>query len=127
MTVAVVDASVLAAVAFGEPRADEAARRLRGVELHAPILLAFELANVAVIKSRRFPTDAAGFERGLESILSLALTWEPVSPVEVCRLADETGLSAYDAAYLWVAFRLEAPLLTFDRSLEMGAHQLGLS
>jgi hypothetical protein len=41
MPVKVVDASVLAALAFGEPRADEAASLLSGADLYAPDLLPY--------------------------------------------------------------------------------------
>ena len=43
----VVDASVLAAVAFGEPDAGEWARRLDGATVFAPRLLQYEMQSVA--------------------------------------------------------------------------------
>ena len=36
-------------------------------------------------------------------------------------LAQRYGLSAYDAAYLWVAGSLKAPLATFDAKLAEAA------
>ena len=45
MAARVVDASVLAAKVFGEPRADEADALLQGADLYAPELLAYELAK----------------------------------------------------------------------------------
>ena len=58
MTRVVVDASALAAIAFNEPGADEVARRLEGASVSAPLLLKFELANVAWKKIRRQPRDS---------------------------------------------------------------------
>ena len=37
------------------------------------------------------------------------------------RLADEHGITVYDAAYLWLARELNAELVTLDRKLEAAA------
>ena len=43
-----------------------------------------------------------------------------------CALAQQYTLSAYDAAYLWLAAELRLPLVTFDRRLgEAAAAHLG--
>ena len=42
---------------------------------------------------------------------------------DVTALAAQYGLSAYDAAYLWLAVDLRAPLLTFDQRLARAAQQ----
>ena len=60
MAVKVVDASAVAAVLFGEPEADEIAERLRDARPVAPGLLAFELANVCLVKMRRHPDQRPG-------------------------------------------------------------------
>jgi predicted nucleic acid-binding protein len=39
------------------------------------------------------------------------------SPVDVVLIANATGLSTYDASYLWLAGYLEADLATRDRAL----------
>ena len=39
----------------------------------------------------------------------------------IVQLALETGLSTYDASYLWLARRLGAPLVTFDERLRRAA------
>lgn len=39
-----------------------------------------------------------------------------VNPDAVVALALETGLTAYDASYLWLARRLDAELVTLDRA-----------
>ena len=38
-------------------------------------------------------------------------------------LAQRYKLTAYDAAYLWLAERLEAPLATFDAALARAARE----
>jgi predicted nucleic acid-binding protein len=60
MVVKVVDASALAALLFGEPEAEAIASRLDNARLVAPALLAFELANVCLIKARRYPEQRPG-------------------------------------------------------------------
>jgi predicted nucleic acid-binding protein len=44
----------------------------------------------------------------------------------MAELVEESGLTAYDAAYLWLALHLGAPLLTLDRRLTGAAEDLGL-
>ena len=41
--------------------------------------------------------------------------------VQVLALASATGLTAYDASYLWLARRLGAPLVTLDAQLARAA------
>jgi predicted nucleic acid-binding protein len=41
-----------------------------------------------------------------------------------CRLAIQHDLSAYDAAHLWLAAALGAPLATFDKRLGTAARAL---
>jgi len=116
---AVVDASVLASVAFGEPQAEHWLRALEGAVLHAPSLLRYELANTARKKCRAYP------ERARDIITALSLTLDPrrgivfhdPNPMDLVLLANATGLSSYDASYLWLAGFLGADLLTADREL----------
>ena len=119
MTRIVVDASVLAAFVFQEPGFERLAERLEGATVCAPELLRFELANVAVTKARRAPSHAPEIFARLAEVLDAPwdIRWHPVNTTDVAVLAAMTGLSAYDAAYLWLAGRLEADLVTLDRQL----------
>lgn len=45
----------------------------------------------------------------------------PVDPDGIVSLAQSTGLSAYDASYLWLARHLGAGLITLDRRLAAAA------
>jgi predicted nucleic acid-binding protein len=111
----VVDCSVLAAVLFDEPERDAAALALAGKELFAPDLLDHEIVSVALKKS------AAGHpglvEVALDDLAAVQLTRCRVDHAAQFRLAERTGLTAYDAAYLQLALELRAPLVTFDRTL----------
>ena len=55
MPAKVADASVMAAIYFEEPRAEEARYLIKGDQLYEPILLAYELANVARQKILAIP------------------------------------------------------------------------
>lgn len=117
MPAKVVDASVLGALIFGEPKAEEALRLLEETEIYAPSPLAYELASVAYKKARRHPKLQEKIFKALEVGLSLDINWTEVDYLEVLQLALEMGLTAYDATYLYLARSLGVPLLTFDARL----------
>lgn len=122
--VRVVDASALAALLFGEPEADSVAARLEGARLVAPHLQAFELANVCVVKCIRHPDQRAALRQAFGLRVRLAIEELAVDHAGVVELALGTGLTAYDASYLWLARELSAPLVTLDRKLEQAAQDL---
>lgn len=116
----VVDCSVLSAVLFEEETRDDALRLLTGKSLHAPSVLDHEIVSVALKKGR------AGWP---EAAIALALADYTQQEIDLHRtdaesqyqLALRYRLSAYDAAYLWVASELKAPLATFDEKLAAAA------
>ena len=114
----VVDASALAALLFGEPEAEALAERLDGASLVAPSLLAFELANVCLVKCRRHPDRREALLAGLKLRDRLGVEDIAVNHDAVVDLALETGLTAYDASYLWLARRLGVDLVTLDKALD---------
>ena len=52
---------------------------------------------------------------------SAVIQREAVMMTEVIALAERTGLSAYDACYLWLARHLGAELVTLDEKLGKAA------
>ena len=118
----VVDCSVVAAVLFDEPNRDVAAQVLAGKELFAPELIADELVSVAVKKSAH--ASEAVVRHALLDFTELELTRSRVDVHAQWRLALKYDLSAYDAAYLWLAAERGAPLATFDERLGGAARQL---
>jgi len=115
--VVVVDASALAALMFLEPEAPRVVAALARQQWHAPAVLPFELTNIARTKTTQTPGDAALIEEALQDMLAQPISLDPVDFSSVLELAIETGLSAYDASYLWLARHLAAPLVTLDRKL----------
>ena len=121
MPVAVVDASALAAVAFGEAEGPAVAARMASATLAAPALVWFELANVCLTKIRRHPKEADRLLRALRDAVSLTIDVHPVDHLAVVALAREADLTTYDASYLWLARRLGGELVTLDEALAAAA------
>jgi predicted nucleic acid-binding protein len=116
----VVDCSVLVAVLFQEPVREEAVLAIAGRTLHAPMLLDSEMANVAVKKSRG-GAPAALVGDALARYAEHAIELHRPDVQAQYSLAMRYGLSGYDAAYLWLAGALQAPLVTFDEKLANAA------
>jgi predicted nucleic acid-binding protein len=113
----VVDASALAAIAFAEAGADAVIDEIDGHRLHAPTLVVFELMNVAWKRARKQPVATALFLEALEVLDGLGLRFRGIDQEEVVKLGLATGLTAYDATYLWLARALRMPLVTLDKKL----------
>ena len=122
MPVKVVDASgacgpiVRGARGRGDRRAD-----LGDARLVAPSLLGFELTNVCLIKSRRHPEQRSSLTAAFGLRARLAVEEVAVDHDGALELAITTGLTAYDASYLWLTRQLAAELVTLDRQLARAA------
>lgn len=110
----VVDASAIAAIAFGEPEGPTLAAHLEGETMLSPSLVDYELSNLALKKARRRPADAPSIAVALHAALALPIRRVAVPGLEVFALARQTGLTAYDASYLWLARAHDAELVTLD-------------
>lgn len=125
MPAKVVDASVLAAWCFREPRASEALGLLRDSDLYAPSLLAYELTSIARRKAMAYPESFDVLSEALQTALALPIHWSEVDHEAVLRLALDANLTTYDASYLFLARALSAPLATFDQRLVRAAQDAG--
>jgi predicted nucleic acid-binding protein len=114
----VIDCSLLAAMVFDEPARGLAEGQIVGRNLHAPFLLQCEIANVAVKKHRRGEADAT---QAMAVAATIDIGYLRINPHEAAQLALRYQLSAYDAAYLWLAADLTCPLATFDQRLAEAA------
>lgn len=120
----VVDASALAALVFSEPERDIVARQLDGQALHAPTLLDYELASVAMKKLRKRTATAAALFAALDAVRHVPINRVQPDMVQVLALAAATDLTPYDASYLWLAKRLGLKLVTLDQALARAAERM---
>ncbi|HZT76621.1 MAG TPA: type II toxin-antitoxin system VapC family toxin [Vicinamibacterales bacterium] len=120
----VADASAVAAVLFGEEGAAAVTEALRGHTLYVPRILEFEVANAAWKRGRRFPQRMQEFEDALEDLVHWPLQYRPIDRRAVLRTAWATGLTVYDASYLWLARFLGIPLVTLDKKLAAHADRI---
>ena len=113
----VVDASVAIKWLVAEENSDAADRLLAGGDdLHAPRLMASEIANALWRKARM-----GEIERGRAGILMAAVSEMPVHwssdetlCVDAVRLAVALDRPVYDCVYLALAHRVDARLVTSD-------------
>ena len=118
---AVIDASAVAAVIFAEPESLAVEDATVDRQLLAPSLLPYEIANIGLNKLRRGQMDAAAVTAAVAMYEDADVRLMPVDTDAVFALAAATGLSAYDASYLWLARELNADLLTLDNALAAAA------
>lgn len=127
----IIDASLASAWCFPDERTGYSNGVLQAVssslEAFAPRLWAYEVRNSVLMGLRRgrvSKTDASEFLASLED-LNIHLTG-PVSYDDLFTLAERSGLTVYDAAYLDLAIREGAQLATFDEALRKAALAAGI-
>lgn len=118
----VVDASVIVAVLFDEPRADQAEEWISSKPLLAPALISMEVANAMVRQARRNAVRGghapdASYAALMRIFQSMDIQLVDLDAIQVVATALTAELTAYDAAYLHLARLLEVELVTFDERL----------
>ena len=121
----VVDASATAEVLLRRPLAPAVERVLVGEELHAPEHFRIEVISALRRATLRAELSEAGAARALLALRHLRTAMCPTG-----LLQDEIWdlrhcLTAYDAAYLALARRVDAPLVTLDAGLAAVARDEG--
>jgi predicted nucleic acid-binding protein len=117
MPVKVIDASALAAVLFNEPDSESVVAGIARDSLVAPQLISFEIASVCLKKIRAHPRRRDMFLAAFQLIDRMDIDLVSVDLGDVVALAEDTGLTVYDACYLWLARLLRSELLTLDKKL----------
>lgn len=109
----VADASYILDILFP----DEKISNLPEGKIVAPTLLRYEVVNaikMAVVRKR--VSQVVGLEL-IKEWKNWKIEYQDVDLEEVLKLALGTGLSVYDACYLWLAKEKKTKLLTFDKKL----------
>jgi predicted nucleic acid-binding protein len=111
--------------------ADAVLSALRDGEALVPPLWPFEVVNVLLLAERRKRLARAAGSRFLEMVRRLPIRVEELTAAaafdEVSAVARETGLTAYDGAYLSLAMTSGFPLATRDAELRIAAEKVGVS
>jgi predicted nucleic acid-binding protein len=116
--VKVVDASALAAIIFGENTADAVSERLEAGRLLAPRLIDYEMATICLTKLRRDTSQRDKILLSFTGRNRIIIERVKIDFENMLTLAVQSGLSAYDASYLWLARHHDAELVTLDKKLQ---------
>lgn len=116
----VVDCSAICGILFDEPWREQAMTRIAGKTLYAPYLLDHEVISVT-LKKQRQQWSRESITGALEDYVQYQIELRETDITAQLDLALRYKLSAYDAAYLWLAAELKAPLATFDEKLAAAA------
>jgi predicted nucleic acid-binding protein len=127
----VLDAS--AAVAWASPdeapSAELAAAVASGTGV-APALWPFEVQNVLTVLRRRGRLKGEDWEAAAGALRAIRIEIESADrrrvEEDVLKIADQYGLTVYDAAYLELALRRRIPLATLDDALRRTATSAGV-
>ncbi|MBI2799324.1 MAG: type II toxin-antitoxin system VapC family toxin [Gammaproteobacteria bacterium] len=84
--------------------------------MHPP-LITLELASVCLKKLRAHARQRDVLIAAFQMMTRLDIDTSPIEHTEVILLAERTGLTVYDACYLWLANELHCELLTLDKKL----------
>jgi len=116
----IVDCTVLADFYVGEDRAKEAAYALleEDADWVSVGLWRYEFGHVLLKYVRAGRLGAPEMELALEEVPGLLVeTVEDIDPLEIWNLSGDTGLSYYDASYVWLARCRNSQLYTRDKGI----------
>lgn len=121
----VVDASVTIKLFVDEPDSPKAWQLFWHLTdpdpalLFAPDLIYIECATILWKYTQRFGYDAKRAQQNLEDLAKLEIEVVPTYElfVKAYRLAQQSGITAYDACYVVLAQELNCPMITADEKL----------
>jgi len=135
MKMVVIDASFAGAWVLPDESSDAAEKELReilagGTEMVVAALWHYEMCNLLNSAMRRKRIEEKQVSQALSLLRQIPMQThdhqEELWQRRMLSLAQRFNLSAYDAAYLELADRLQCPLRTNDRTLRSAAEHLGL-
>ena len=98
-----------------------------------PSLFYQEISNALLMAYRRRRISREVLSQYLDVMAILPVTVDTAAATQgntmkvVCELAEEYGLTTYDASYLELALRLDLPLMTLDTDLYEAAVKIGVA
>ncbi len=98
-----------------------------------PSLFYQEISNALLMAYRRRRISREVLSQYLDVMAILPVTVDTAAATQgntmkaVCELAEEYGLTTYDASYLELALRLDLPLMTLDVDLYEAAVEIGVA
>jgi predicted nucleic acid-binding protein len=124
----IVDASVILSAFFPDDEQAQAQALIRDhvigrVQLTAPDLLVYEVANAVIQARRQGRIRDEQVEGILSSFEGLNIALKPVTWQRLLPLATRFDRSACDAAYLALAEATGQPLVTGDRRMYNAVHE----
>ena len=129
----VLDSSTTLGWAYADEHVPYADAVLRDVQRHGawvPSIWSLEIANALLVGERRLRITATDTRELLDSLAALPIQSDADVPNRVwtatMAIARVQHLTAYDAAYLELALRLDLPLATLDSRLRAAARQIGV-
>ena len=127
----VIDASLTMAWCFEDEstmKTDAVLDRLESDEAVVPYLWELEVVNVLIVAERRRRVTEAQSSRFLDLLgrLPIRVDESPPAPPALLAAARRHELSSYDASYLVLAERLDAPLATLDGGLSKACRTAGV-
>ena len=93
----------------------------------APAILYYECRNVLLVKVRKKKLTLEQAKERMALAMDLAIGISPFDEhQDLLSIADRTGLSVYDAAYLDLAIQRHLPLASLDKRLCQAAESEGV-
>lgn len=127
----VVDANIALAWVMpdeGSAQTDVLLAHARDDGIVVPTIWTYEMANILALGHLRSRITDRGLADAFALLGALPTVAIPDPGVEdLAALAHATGLTAYDAAYLWVAAKERLPLATLDRQMRDAAIERGIA
>lgn len=124
----IIDASVILSALFPDEQQQQSQAIIRDhaaeqISLVAPTLLQYELTNAVWQGVRRQRITMQQAQETMTIVDELRIPLEPVSWENSLNWAQRFDRSAYDAAYIALAFTRSEPLITGDLRLYNAVHQ----
>jgi predicted nucleic acid-binding protein len=130
----VLDASTALSWLFEDEGDDRAMRILEEIgkyDIVVPPIWTLEISNALLVAERRNRSMPAQTEQwiellsGLDCAVDIAMAHMDLQ--DILPIARTATLSSYDASYLSLASRMNAPLATIDSRMQKAAKKIGVS